>query len=239
MPYDTESKSRNVLASPLGEEGHEVAKGCTRVRMIMTLDMDVTAERRHYNTHRPLKGKRLTMICASLAFLHPLLSLTHWIFRLLMLPYKSSSHSASTAVTDSLDFQVADAPLQIQFASASTAVTDSLDFQVADAPLQIQFASAKCVRCASLRSGGRRLAVRTAKEHPIGALPRTPFPASRDFPSRGNEKIGGTGYCVTYDTDSQSRNADFILIALRAIPQPSGPKAPSNLRTLGPKAHPS
>ncbi len=75
-----------------------------------------------------------------------------------MLPYKSSSHSASTAVTD------------------------SLDFQVADAPLQIQFASAKCVRCASLRSGGRRLAVRTAMEHPIGALPRTPFPASRDFP---------------------------------------------------------
>ena len=73
-------------------------------------------------------------------------------------------------------------------------------------------------------------------EHPIGALPRTPFPASRDFApvgsmsldfqiaslsyksssfatSRGNEKIGGTGYCVTYDTDSQSRNADFILIA--------------------------
>ena len=43
-------------------------------------------------------------------------------------------------------------------------------------------------------------------EHPIGALPRTPFPASRDFPSRGNKKIGGTGYCVTYDTDSQSRN---------------------------------
>ena len=43
-------------------------------------------------------------------------------------------------------------------------------------------------------------------ENHIGALPRTPFPASRDFPSRGNEKIGGTGYCVTYDTDSQSRN---------------------------------
>ena len=45
-----------LLASPLGEEGHEVAKGWTVVRMIMTLDMDVTAERRHYNTHRPLKG---------------------------------------------------------------------------------------------------------------------------------------------------------------------------------------
>ena len=62
-------KSRNVLASPLGEEGHEVAKGCTRVRMIMTLEMDVTAERRHYNTHCPLKGKRLTTFCASLALL--------------------------------------------------------------------------------------------------------------------------------------------------------------------------
>ena len=152
MPYDTESQFRNVLASPLGEEGHEVAKGCTRVRMIMILDVDVTAERRHYNTHRPLKGKRLTTFCAS------------------------------------------------------------------------------------LRSGGRRLAVRAAMEHPIGALPRIPFPASRDFPpvgsmsldfqvaslsyksssfatSRGNEKIGGTGYCVTYDTESQSRNADFISIA--------------------------
>ena len=79
MSYDTESKSRNVLASPLGEEGHEVAKGVqanwihrgekrpanpvrrhpaksvwTRVRMIMILDVDVTAERRHYNTHRPI-----------------------------------------------------------------------------------------------------------------------------------------------------------------------------------------
>ena len=53
IPYDIESQSRNVLASPLGEEGHEVAKGCTRVRMIMILDVDVTAERRHYNIHRP------------------------------------------------------------------------------------------------------------------------------------------------------------------------------------------
>ena len=106
----------------------------------------------------PLKGKRLTTFCASLTLLHTLLSLTHWIFRSLMLPYKSSSHSASTAVTD------------------------SLDFRVADAPLQIQFASAKCVRCASLLSGGRRLAVRTAMEHPIGTLPRTPFASSRRSP---------------------------------------------------------
>ena len=53
VTYDTDSQSRNVLASPLGEEGHEVAKGWTVVRMIMILDVDVTAERRHYNTHRP------------------------------------------------------------------------------------------------------------------------------------------------------------------------------------------
>ena len=91
-PYDTESKSRNVLASPLGEEGHEVAKGCTRVRMIMILDVDVTAERRHYNTHRPPKGET-----------------THYILRVASAP-------SFSAVTDSLDFQAADAPLQIQFA---------------------------------------------------------------------------------------------------------------------------
>ena len=48
-----------------------------------------------------------------------------------------------------------------------------------------------CRKVASLRSGGRRLAVRIAMEHPIGALPRTPFPASRDFPSRGNERYEG------------------------------------------------
>ena len=88
-------------------------------------------------------------------------------------------------------------------------------------------------RPTGLRPEGRRLAVRTAMEHPIGALPRTPFPASRDFApvgsmsldsrvaglpyesssfatSRGNEKIGGTGYCVTYDTESQSRNAPCV-----------------------------
>ena len=68
MPYDTESQSRNALASPLGEEGHKVAKGVqanwihrgaprpanpvrrhpaksvwTVVILIMILDVDVTA----------------------------------------------------------------------------------------------------------------------------------------------------------------------------------------------------
>ena len=32
-----------LLASPLGEEGHEVAKGWTVVILIMILDVDVTA----------------------------------------------------------------------------------------------------------------------------------------------------------------------------------------------------
>ena len=155
IPYDIESQSRNVLASPLGEEGHEVAKGWTVVRMIMTLDMDVTAERRHYNTHRPLKGKRLTTFCASL-----------W-------------------------------------------------------------------------SGGRRLAVRKMIECHISAQPRTPFPASRDFPSRGNEKIGGTGYCVTYDTDSQSRNADFISIAAERQSATLGANGPVKLKNPWARKGPS
>ena len=43
-----------LLASPLGEEGHEVAKGWTVVILIMILDVDVTAERRHYKTPRPI-----------------------------------------------------------------------------------------------------------------------------------------------------------------------------------------
>ena len=42
------------------------------------------------------------------------------------------------------------------------------------------------------------MAVRTAMEHPIGALPRTPFPASRDFPSRGNEGYGEKNRRVIY-----------------------------------------
>ena len=35
-------------------------------------------------------------------------------------------------------------------------------------------------------------------EHPIGTLPRTPFPASRDFPSRGNERYGEKNRRVIY-----------------------------------------
>ena len=62
-----------------------------------------------------------------------------------------------------------------------TGETTHYDLCVAGAP-------ANHVRCASLRSGGRRLAVRKTIEYQIGALPRTPFPAAREFPSRGNKR---------------------------------------------------
>ena len=70
-----------------------------------------------------------------------------------------------------------------------TGETTHYDLCVAGAP-------ANHVRCASLRSGGRRLAVRKTIEYQIGALPRTPFPATRDFPSRGNESV--TGFAFLY-----------------------------------------
>ena len=43
--------------------------------------------------------------------------------------------------------------------------------------------------CASLRSRGRRLAVRIAMEHPIGTLPRTPFCLFEAFPLKGKREI--------------------------------------------------
>ena len=75
--------------------------------------------------------------------------------------------------------------LRVASVPSPTAVTDSLDFRVAGAPLQIQFASAKCVRCAPLRSGGRRLAVRKMIECHISAQPRTPFCHYVAFPLKG------------------------------------------------------
>ena len=65
-----------------------------------------------------------------------------------------------------------------------------------------------CRKVASLRSRGRRLAVRNAMEHPIGALPRTPFPASRDFPSRGNERYEGKN-SESYTSDTISAFSPF------------------------------
>ena len=57
-----------------------------------------------------------------------------------------------------------------------------------------------------------------------------PYESSSFATSRGNEKIGGTGYCVTYDTDSKSRNADFISIAAERQSATLGAKGPVKLK---------
>ena len=129
-----------------------------------------------------------------------------------------------------------------------TGETTHYDLCVAGAP-------ANHVRCASLRSGGRRLAVRKTIEYQIGALPRTPFPAAREFPSRGNEKYGEEKQRVIYfmyhsavspfggersepitrmrnmlyDIESQSRNADFISIAVERQSTTLGAEGPVKL----------
>ncbi len=82
IPYDTENQSRNASCVPFRGRGPRSGEG-------------VDGGKNDYDTLIlcliALKGKRLTTFCALLALLHPLLSLTHWIFRSLMLPYKSSS----------------------------------------------------------------------------------------------------------------------------------------------------
>ena len=66
--------------------------------------------------------------------------------------------------------------------------------------LQIMFAVHRFAQGAADWRSGPRWSILSV------LCPIHPFASSRHFPSRGNEKIGGTGYCVTYDTDSQSRN---------------------------------
>ena len=94
VTYDTESQSRNAPCVPFRGRGPQSGEGVDGGNTDYDTRCGRDRRRRHYKTHCPLKGKRLTTFCASLALLHPLLSLTHWIFRSLMLPYKSSSHSA-------------------------------------------------------------------------------------------------------------------------------------------------
>ena len=57
---------------------------------------------------------------------------------------------------------------------------------------------------------------------------------SRIGGSERSEPVGRM-LIITYDTESQSRNADFISIARREIHNPR-PEGPSNLRTLRPQA---
>ena len=87
-------------------------------------------------------------------------------------------------------------------------------------------------------------------EHPIGALPRTPFPASRDFPSRGNERYEGKNsesytsrtisafslfggwrhHLARWEACHMTQKVNPVTLALysspdRAIPQPSARRA--------------
>ena len=101
-----------------------------------------------------------------------------------------------------------------------------------------------CRKVASLRSGGRRLAVRKTIEYQIGALPCTPFPASRDFApvgsmsldsrvaelpyesssfatSRGNESVTDSPFCVIWH---DKHSADWL--AALASPYPASPDFP-------------
>ena len=146
---------------------HPAKSVCTVVRMIMILDVDVTAERRHYNTHRPLKGKRLTTFCASLALLQPLLSLTHWIFRSLMLPYKSSS-------------------LVHPLLSLTHWIFRSLTLPYKSSSLVQNMFAVHCFArgAADWRSGPRWTILSVL-------CPVHPFATTWHFPSRGNERYEG------------------------------------------------
>ena len=76
-----------------------------------------------------------------------------------------------------------------------TGETTHYDLCVAGAP-------ANHVRCASLRSGGRRLAVRIMMECHFCALPRTPFPASRDFAPVGSMSLDSRVAWLPYESSS-------------------------------------
>ena len=108
-PYDTEKANPvTPLASPLGEEGHEVAKGVQANWIHRGAPRPENPVRRH-----PAKSVwtvvRMIMIFLFYVLWPPKGETTHYILRVANAP----SHSA---ITDSLDFQIADAPLQIQFA---------------------------------------------------------------------------------------------------------------------------
>ena len=59
-----------------------------------------------------------------------------------------------------------------------------------------------CRKVASLRSGGRRLAVRKTIEYQIGALPCTPFPAVREFAPVGSMSLDSRVAGLPYESSS-------------------------------------
>ena len=85
----TDASRPRVVVSPLCGDEYKVS--VTEFAFVSPVLHDEVLKPPSIGRGWPLKGKRLTMICASLSLLHPLLSLTHWIFGALSLPYKSSS----------------------------------------------------------------------------------------------------------------------------------------------------
>ena len=69
MPYDTDSQSRNAPCVPFRGRGPRSGEGVDGGNPDYDTRCGRDRRRRHYNIHRPLKGKRLTTFCASLALL--------------------------------------------------------------------------------------------------------------------------------------------------------------------------
>ena len=78
----------------------------------------------------------------------------------------------------------------------------------------------------TIRKGAKR------PENRVTRFPVEKFGAAQIGGGERSEPISRIVF-MTYDTESKSRNADFISIARRAIHNPR-PKGPSNLRTLRP-----
>ena len=139
----------------------------------------------------PLKGKRLTTFCASLTLLQNVFAV-HRKAAIHNPQRQSRCRTLSEANTTLLhNLQRSRAPF-----------LQNLRRQPPPQPSEpcepFEPSHRRCVQWVRSKSDCRRLAVRTAMEHLIGALPRTSFPASRDFPSRGNEKYGEEKQRVIY-----------------------------------------
>ena len=109
------------------------------------------------------------MICASLALLQTLLSLTHWIFGSLMLPYESCSLAAPSGGQNKT-------PRNILFISISTVSTGCC------ATVHILHRMCKLVKVSPRRTMVSFIGMFTLVH---------PFATTWHFPSRGNEKFRG------------------------------------------------
>ena len=168
--------------------------------------------------------------------MHPLLSLTHWIFRSLMLPYKSSSLVQNVFAVHRFARGAADWRSGLRWSILSVLCPVH--------PLPLRGVPLK----------GKREVWRGKTESHIFHVPFRRFPplvaGATTFPPAGGlysslcvsfilpplagevrrSRIGGGErsepirrmLIMPYDTESQSRNADFISIARRAIRNPRG-----------------